>query len=243
MDSIQFLREVDIRLRAYGQVRHGNLDDPLDELVFIILSDQTEDYLYIKTYQATRKEFSSWEQMLDASPEDIASVIKYGGLQNKKAAYIKGALQKIKADFGELSLDRLAEMSDKEAMDYLESLPGISVKNARCVMMYSMGRKVFPVDTHVWRVCRRLGLTPLVPKPSPKQQAALESIIPEELRYRLHVNMVSHGRKICLTYWPKCEECVLGDLCPSYCKPDEVWGKWRGPRGAWARYAERKSRK
>jgi endonuclease III len=182
----------------------------------------------------------TWDDVRKASEAKIADTIKYGGLQNKKAHYIKGALEKIKADFGELSLDPLDEYSDNKALRYLESLPGISVKSARCILMYSLGRKLFPVDTHVWRVCRRLGLTPAVPKPTVVQQRDLEAQVPEEMRYGLHVNLVSHGREVCLTYWPKCDKCVLADICPSYEKPDEVWGKWRKPQGAWAQYASKK---
>ena len=241
MNEVELLREVDCRLRIYGQDRHGNLDDPLDELIFIILSDQTEEYAYVKTYKALRESSPTWEYVRREPVDSIAAAIKHGGLQNKKARYIKGALERIKADFGELSLDSLREMSDEEAILYLDSLPGVSAKNARCILMYSMNRKVFPVDTHVWRICRRLGLTPPVPKPTTAQQRDLEAIVPEEIRYSLHVNMVSHGREVCTTYWPKCEECVLADICPSCGKPDEVWGKWRKPRGVWARYADQKS--
>lgn len=234
----QFLVEIDRHLRKYGEKRHGNLDDPLDELVFIILSGQTEEYSYLETYEAFKRDFPTWENALEAPVASIVAAIKQGGLYNKKARYIKGALQKIKSDFGELSLDRLKAFSDEEAIRYLESLPGISTKSARCILMYSMGRKVFPVDTHVWRICRRLGLTPPIPKPTVVQQRELEVLVPETIRYSLHVNMVSHGREVCLTYWPKCDGCVLADICPSFGKPDEVWGKWRNPQGAWARYAD-----
>lgn len=240
MDLDELLQGVDERLRIYGEERHGNPNDPIDELVFIILSGQTEEYSYSKTYKAIKESLPTWEHVSGAPTDVIAESIRHGGLHNKKASYIKGALQKVEADFGELSLEGLREMSDEAASRYLESLPGISVKNARCILMYSMDRKVLPVDTHVWRICRRLGLTPQVPKPSAAQQKQLEAIIPEHLRYRLHVNMVSHGREICLTYWPKCDQCVLAEICPSCEKPDVVWGEWRKPRGAWARYAERK---
>lgn len=240
MDKIELLMKVDHRLQKYGQNRHGNLDDPLDELVFIILSGQTEEYSYFETYEALKKEFSSWENVSEAPIARIAAAIKHGGLYNKKARYIKDALQKIKFDFDKLSLQELQNFSDEEAIRYLESLPGISAKSARCILMYSMERKVFPVDTHVWRICRRLGLTPQTPKPTTVQQRQLELIVPDTIRYSLHVNMVSHGREVCLTYWPKCDVCVLADICLSYSKPDEVWGKWRKPQGAWARYTDEK---
>ena len=116
------------RLHIYGEDRHGNLDDPLDELIFIILSGQTEEYSYVRTYKALSESSPTWDYVRQQSTDEIAAVIKHGGLQNKKARYIKGALEKIEADFGELSLDGLEEMSDEEAIRYLESLPGISAK-------------------------------------------------------------------------------------------------------------------
>ncbi len=241
-DVANLLKEVDRRLRIYGQNRHGNLENPLEELVYIILSDQTEEYSFVKTWSAFKKAFPSWKSVIDSPEDKIAATIKGGGLQNKKAKYIKAALETIKSKFGKLSLKKLEEYSDADALKFLQSLSGISVKNARCILMYSFNRKVFPVDTHVWRICRRLGLTPLVPKPTVSQQLELESLVPKSLRYRLHVNMVSHGRDTCTTYWPKCEECVLGDICPSYRKADNVWGEWKKPHGVWKHYEKEKNK-
>jgi endonuclease III len=160
-------------------------------------------------------------------------------LSKKKATQIKGAMRNILADTGKLSLAFLSQWDDERVEDYLTSLPGIGVKSARCIMMYSLGRKVFPVDTHAWRVCRRLGLTPQVPKPTPSMEKDLEAKIPVDLRYTLHVNLVSHGRETCTTYWPKCDKCVLADICPSKGRPDNVWGRWRKPKGFWRNYASR----
>lgn len=139
------------------------------------------------------------------------------------------------ADRGGLSLDFLRHLEDEEAKKYLTSLPGVGNKSATCIMMYALNREVFPVDTHVWRVCRRLGLTPAVPKPTPVQERALETKMPMDIRYSLHVNFLSHGRQTCTTYWPKCNRCVLADICESRDKPDHVWGKWRRPAGVWAK--------
>lgn len=235
-----FVREVDRRLQIYGKSRHGNLEDPLDELVFIILSGQTEEYSYIKTFDRLRERFPRWELLMNAPVDIIAATIKGGGLHNKKARHLKAAMEKIFTDFGRLSLEPLQDYSTDEALDYLESLPGVSVKSARCILMYAFMRTLFPVDTHVWRICRRLGITPAVPKPTSKQQRDLEEKVPSELRYSLHVNMVSHGRTTCTTYWPRCTECVLTDICPSSDSPDKVWGEWRNPSGAWAGYTRPK---
>lgn len=237
-ESESLLREVARRLKVYGDNRHHNRDDALEELVFIILSAQTEAYLYRQTFEDLTSRFPSWESLLEATEEEIASVIRRGGLARKKAAQLKRALGKIKADTAALSLEFLRDLPDEEAMRYLTSLAGVGNKSAACILMYSLGRQVFPVDTHVWRVCRRLGLTPPTPKPTDAQERALESKVPPDIRYSLHVNMVSHGQQTCTTYWPKCDNCVLADICPSRDKPDQVWGQWRRPGGVWAKALE-----
>jgi endonuclease III len=229
-----FLRQVERRLRIYGTSRHHNREDPLDELIFILLSAQTEWYLYRETFRDLRRRFRTRAALLAAPETEIVAVIQRGGLANKKASQLKRALKKIHADTGRLSLSFLRVLSDDEVRDYLTSLAGIGNKSASCIMMYSLGRKVFPVDTHVWRVSRRLGLAPPVPKPTVSQELELEGKVPPSIRYSLHVNLVSHGQQICTTYWPKCSECTLRDICPSRDKPDEVWGKWRKPAGFWA---------
>jgi len=230
-----FLREVDKRLSIYGNDRHHNRDDSLEELIFIILSAQTESYLYRQTFEDLQRHFPTWDFMLNAPEDEIESVIRRGGLARKKASQLKRALHKIKEDTGKLSLEFLRELSNDEARRYLVSLPGVGIKSAACILMYSLNRQVLPVDTHVWRVSRRLGLTPAVPKPTDAQERELESKVPEDIRYSLHVNMVSHGQQTCTTYYPKCSSCVLADICPSRDKYDDVWGQWRRPRGVWAK--------
>lgn len=230
-----FLQEVNKRLKVYGDDKHGNREDPLEELVFIILSAQTEAYSYRVVFDDLRRQFPTWNSMLKTTEKEIESVIRRGGLAHKKASQLKRALEKIQSDKSTLSLDFLRNLSDDEAKHYLMSLPGVGNKTAMCIMMYSLQRKVFPVDTHVWRISRRLGLTPQIPKPTLSQERALESKVPKNIRYSLHVNMVSHGQQTCITYWPKCSQCVLSDICPSRDKPDYVWGNWRRPSGVWAK--------
>ncbi len=240
-DETQFIREVDRRLRVYGDSRHFNKSNPLDELLFIILSAQTESYSYLETYKELKRRFPTGNALLAARETSIAAAIKSGGLARKKARQIKRAIRKISADIGKPSLAFLRKLKDHEVEAYLVSLPGIGVKSARCIMMYSLGRHVFPVDTHVWRISRRLGLTPAAPKPTPTMEKDLEGKIPPDVRLTLHVNMVSHGREVCTTYWPKCSECVLADICPSAGKADQTWGEWRKPQGAWGNYKVNRS--
>lgn len=229
------LREVDRRLKVYGSSRHYNRKDPLEELVFIILSAQTESYLYRQTFKDLRRRYTSWRSLLSATEHEIAAVIKRGGLAKKKARQLKCALMKIKAETGRLSLKFLSKHSDDEIRKYLMALPGIGNKSAACIMMYSLNREVFPVDTHVWRIARRLGLAADSPKPTRLQELELESKVPRELGHSLHVNMISHGQQTCTTYFPKCSRCVLKEICPSRNVPDQTWGRWKQPSGVWAR--------
>ena len=229
-----FLHEVDQRLITDGTNPHGNHNDPLDELVYIILSAQTESYLYSRTYEELKSVYTPWDRLLTASEDRISEVIRQGGLAQKKARQLKSAMNKIVKDQGHLSLEFLRERSDHEVFEYLTSVPGIGTKSAKCVMMYSLGRAVFPVDTHVWRISRRLGIAPSIPKPSEAQMEALEKQIPKDLRYRLHVNFLSLGKQTCRTYYPRCGECSLSAICPSSGRPDDVWSSWRRPMGVWA---------
>jgi endonuclease III len=217
-----------------GSNPHGNQVDPLDEVVFIILSAQTESYLYRRVYDELRSAYTPWDKLATAREDAVIELIRPGGLARKKAQQLRSAFNKIIDDRGYLSLQFLKDVSDADAFSYLTSLPGVGPKSAKCVMMYSLGRDVFPVDTHVWRVSRRLGLAPGVPKPTDSQMADLEKHIPGDLRYRLHVNFVTLGQQTCRTYYPKCSTCCLSDLCPSKGSPDDVWISWRRPTGVWA---------
>jgi endonuclease III len=199
-----------------------------------MLSAQTESYLYRGTYRDLSAAYKPWERLLKATKTEIASVIRRGGLARKKAAQLKAALHEIKRTRGVLSLRFLHKLSDSEAFEYLDALPGVGIKTAKCVMMYALRRDVFPVDTHVWRVARRLGIAPPVAKPSEAHQRRLEELVPKEIRFHLHVKLISLGQQQCTPYFPKCSKCPLSDLCPSSGKPDKVWNEWSQPNGVWA---------
>lgn len=142
---------------------------------------------------------------------DFQALIKDAGLSGQKAPRIRAILSTLKQDFGSISLDHLTELDDNSAQEYLLSLPGVGTKTAKCVLMYSLGRSALPVDTHVWRVSRRLGLTD---EDSPGRiHEALEDVVPPDLRYSFHVNSVAHGRQTCLALHPRCGSCVLKRMC------------------------------
>ncbi len=201
----------------YRDFNHYNLKDPLDELLFIICSTKTGEASYRSTYRSLKETFPTHYQIAEAPAEYIARPIISGGLSNQKAKAIRELLDIIVEKFGEPTLKPLRKMSDEEAEAFLLSLPGVGKKVARCVLMYSLCRQVFPVDTHCWRIARRLGWVRATQKDrhcAPRDMDRLQSKIPPELRYSLHVNMISLGREICTPSAPRCAECPISAWCP-----------------------------
>ena len=147
-----------------------------------------------------------------ASATDVADAIRSGGLADQKAPRIQAILREIERREGRLSLDRLGDMDDAGVEDYLCSLPGVGPKTAACVLVFSMGRDAFPIDTHVHRVTKRLGWIP-DDASADKAHKTLKKAVPPELRYELHVQLIGHGRAICKARMPLCSQCVLFDVC------------------------------
>ena len=201
--------------RQYGDPRHYNKKDPLDELIFIILSAKTTEASYLRTYDALKNAFDDWFHILDTRRGVVAHIISSGGLSYKKEDQIRALLDDVKGRTGAEGLNLLSKMSTNEAEEFLTSLPGAGLKTARCVLMYSLGREVFPVDTHVRRVLSRLGIIRFE-RLSDKVQNSIQKRVPSEIRYKLHVNLVAHGRAICRARNPLCNSCVLSDICKYY---------------------------
>ncbi len=209
-------RRVDgILAKMYGPKLLRPHGDPVGELVHIILTQNTSDANSDRTYAALRAAYPLWEQLALAPPTRVADVIRMGGLADIKAARIGEALRRIEADFGSISLAALRDMADTDAFDYLTSLPGVGPKTAACVLLFALGRPVFPVDTHVHRVSNRLGLV------STRSPAATQSLlmpaVPDDIVYQLHMNMVTHGRKTCKAGRPACSRCLLQSECDWAC--------------------------
>ena len=206
--------EVDKLLaQVYGDKRWRKHAEPIDELVATVLSQHTNDVNRDRAFRQLKRRFPNWEQVLHAPTRSIAAAIKPAGLSNQKAPRIKAMLQRIaEANEGKLSLNFLAEMPVSEAMDWLKRLPGVGPKTAACVLLFSFGKPVFPVDTHIYRISKRLGW--LDEKVSEaRANELLDKVVPDEIKYRLHLNMIAHGRKICKPQNPRCNECVLKQLC------------------------------
>lgn len=208
-----FLSTVVARLgQAYPREDLGNLADPLDELVFIVLSSCTRGPVFRQTFAELRRAFPTWDSVLLAPPEAVENHLKRGGLQAKKGAWLRQTLAELKRSQNRVSLDFLKDLDNARAEDYLTTLPGVGIKSARCVMMYSLGREVLPVDANVFRLSRRLGCIPASIDYRRSHQL-IQDIVPPRLRHDFHVLSVVHGRRRCKPRKPSCSECCLVDLC------------------------------
>ena len=186
--------------------------EPVGELISTILSQNTNDMNRDRAYSQLRKRFPTWEAVRDAATAEVQKAIRPAGLANSKGLAIQRALRHISEERDEISLDFLAEMPLDEARKWLTSLNGVGPKTAAIVLLFSFNRPVFPVDTHVHRLSRRLGL--IGPKVSrEKAHDLLEALLPPETYYAFHLNLITHGRRVCHARRPRCEGCPLLSLC------------------------------
>jgi len=202
------------RLRtAYGPVEPPPQWPVLDELIAAILSQNTSDSNSDAAYEELRRRFDDWDAVRRAPAARIARAIRRAGLSRQKAPRIKRILQRIYTERGELSLDFLGSLPTPEAMDYLRNFPGVGPKTAACVLLFACRRPVLPVDTHVHRVSRRLGLIGRGTDAA-KAHDALGRLVPARQVLEFHIQLIRHGRGRCSARSPECEDCPLVDLCP-----------------------------
>jgi endonuclease-3 len=185
---------------------------PVDELVSTILSQNTNDTNRDIAFARLVARFDTWEAVRDARPEDVIEAIRPAGLANQKGPRIQAALRYLTESQGEITLDHLLEMPVEQAKAWLTGIDGIGPKTAAIILLFAMNRPAFPVDTHVHRVSRRLGLI----SPSTSREKAhvdLEQIAPPQDYYAFHLQMIQHGRQVCQARRPKCAMCVLKTDC------------------------------
>lgn len=185
---------------------------PLDMLIATLLSQNTNDKNSHRAYRNLRKTFPRWEDILNVPTKTLAAVIRTAGMANQKSARIKGILKATKERYGKLSLATLSKKSDDEVFDELLSFKGVGVKTAACVLVFSFVRDVFPVDTHIHRICGRLGLAPGCKTPD-KTFEWMKKIVPKGKAYSFHTNLIRFGRKVCRSNRPLCSVCPIYDEC------------------------------
>ena len=215
------VRVYELLLRTYGEPKNEPDYDPLGGLVGTILSQHTSDINSDRAYKHLIVTIRKWEDVRDAPTYLIAEAIRSGGLANVKARRIQDVLLKLtelKQEQGltktlsEYFYDELTRRTSEDAYYYLQSLPGVGPKTAACVLMFNLNLPVMPVDTHVFRVSRRLGL--IGPKVTVEQAHTLfAKITPPEWVYPLHVNLIRHGRQVCHAQRPRCAQCSLYSEC------------------------------
>jgi endonuclease-3 len=208
------LRAIARRLaRAYGAPPAPRHLPPLEELVLTVLSQHTSDTNRDRAYADLLRRFPAWDDVADAPLPALARAIRRGGLGPTKAMRIRAMLRAIRESGVALDERAFTAMPDQELWDTLVALPGVGPKTAACVLLFSLDRPYFPVDTHVHRVAIRLGLVP--PRSDAvATQAAFQDSVPDDDMYALHMNLIRHGREICAAQRPRCSACVLRDLCP-----------------------------
>ena len=198
---------------AYGRPRL-ELTDPLAELIRGILSQSTTDGQRDRAYAALRDVFPTWEACRDAGDMAVAAAIAPAGLARQRAARIVAVLRELTGASGRVDLGDLRGLSTDSAYRRLLDLPGVGPKTAACVLLFALGRPLFPVDTHVLRLARRLGLVqPEVPPD--RLQELLAAVVPPDSILSLHLNLIRHGRLVCRARKPRCGGCLLAARCPA----------------------------
>jgi endonuclease III len=198
--------------RAYGVPQNSRRSDPLDMLVRIILSQATSDTNSRRTFDALKRRFPTWDAALRARESTIAATIQSGGLANQKAAVIKTLLRQIKQERGALDLSFLHQLPPAEAVRYLSQFRGIGPKTIACTLLFACRTEVFPLDTHIFRILRRVGL---IPQKCTDRRAheIMNALVPTGKFYSFHVNLIRHGRALCRPRDPLCSRCPIVEYC------------------------------
>lgn len=211
---------VTTRLRAvlallhveYGSAPLGDRSDPLDELFLLLVKLKSARRRDEESYERLRGRFYPWRRLLDSDMKDIESYIRQDNLGSIKIRAFVDIARRLQADFGEVSLKALESYDDDRAEKYLTSLPGVGLKTARRVLMYSLGRDRLPVDACTYRVGVRIGLVP-TSRNTADVHYNFDKVIPPRLAYYLHSNFNQLGDNVCIGLTPRCEVCVVRKLC------------------------------
>jgi endonuclease III len=228
------LQELDRLLDdAYGapEADLDNKADSLDEAVYMVLSFQTDLDRFRLVWDELRAAFPAWESLAQAPLRQVVKTLRVGGLQEQKARTIKKLLKVTKQETGTYSLEALRDMEDDEAERFLTRLPGLSWTAARCVLLYSLGRDVFPVDGNTFRIFKRAGV---LGRGSVYRRRGLhdglQDAVETSRRKPFHINLVVHGQRTCLPRRPRCSSCPARNICPMCGVPAEITSSARGER-------------
>lgn len=218
--------EVTRRLTAeYGEVPFSS-KDPMSMLVDILLSHRTRDEQTAAAWENLLKRFGSWEAVRDAPTGEVQDTIANVNFPEVKAPRIQAIMRQITEERGNLNLDFLRDLSVEESVAWLDRFEGVGPKTIACVLLFSCQKPLLPVDVHVHRVSGRLGLIGKKVT-ADNAHALLQALLPQDARsiYNFHKALLRHGQRICVYEHPRCNKCVLTDLCDYYktvVKPQEI---------------------
>ena len=221
----------------YGRPEWQRRLDPTSELVLTILTQNSADVNAEVAFESLRAAFPStgpveihipgdgwggrgltpgappdWAAVEAAPLPHLVDVIRPGGLENQKAPRIQAALRRIREEHGDYSLEFLADMPSLEARDWLTSINGIGKKTASIILLFCFGMPLMPVDRHVERVSKRIGLLPAKLTAEDAHDHYLAMLAPG-LSYPMHVGLITHGRRICHARVPACDICPVAPRC------------------------------
>jgi endonuclease-3 len=218
MDLRECALEVHRRLmEKYGEPSWHEPLPVLDELISTILSQNTNDINRDRAFAQLKARFITWERVRDADPAAVIDAIRTAGLANQKGPRIQNILRQITAERGSLDINFLKDLPNDEAWAWLIKYNGVGPKTASIVLLFSLGKSAFPVDTHIHRVTGRIGLRP--EKMSSEQaHQYLAELFPPETYQAAHLNLILLGREVCHPRKPDCEACVMQSLCNFYQK-------------------------
>ena len=196
---------------------------PLDELISTILSQNTNDRNRDLAFKRLKQKFETWDAVRDAPVKDVIQAIQVAGLANVKGPRIQQVLSQITMEHGSLTLDFLRALSSEDARAWLLRYKGVGPKTAAIVMQFSLGHQAFPVDTHIYRVCGRLGLRPEGMNVE-DAHTHLAALFPSSEYGSAHLNLIRLGREVCLARKPRCEHCPIQEWCDYFKKTDQRIG-------------------
>jgi endonuclease III len=185
------------------------------KLFYILLTKKTPPERYLQTFREFQHHFKPWEKLLEAEVSSVESVLHPLGMFRVRTKQIKAIAKSIFDTFGSVDLEPLRLLPVAQAKLFLLSLPGVGEKSARCVLMYSLGQDVSPMDAHAVRVLQRFGLLPSSAD-ARRAHVIMDGRLPEGLALALHVNLVEHSRTTCRARAPKCEVCPVALRCSFY---------------------------
>jgi endonuclease-3 len=211
--NLEKVKKIVIALEnEYGIPKNYKKRPPLDSFIMTMLSQSTSDHNRDIAFKRLISRFTSWEDVCEAPVGAIADAIRPGGLANQKSVRIKAFLEWLKQTYGSLNLDFICQMTHQEVIDIFSKVRGIGIKTISVVLLFSCGKDIFPVDTHVHRICKRLGFVS-EKATAEKTHWQMQPLIPIGKSLSLHLNFLKLGRTLCRATNPQCPKCPINIYC------------------------------